>query len=298
MDKNVILYQQLYLIRQFEQLLLDKFSSGIFGGTTHTSLGQEANAVGVLTHLDEGDIVVSNHRCHGHYLAYGGDPQALFAELMGKPSGVCGGVGGSQHLHWRNFYSNGVQGGTVAMAAGMALAEKQLGSGAVVVTFMGDGTLGEGIVYESLNMISLWQAPILIVLEHNRIAQTTPSDLVMAGSIPRRIEAFNIPVTSLDSSDILEILTPAGELLAQVRAGVGPQVLIIETARLGPHSKGDDTREEEMLENLWATRDPVAIQAARLSAGERGQVEAQVDEQIQAAFTAAMSAKGSVHESQ
>ena len=140
MDKNADFYQQLYTIRRFESVLLERFSTGIFAGTTHTSLGQEANAVGVLAHLQAQDVVVSNHRCHGHFLAYGGNPQALYAELMGKPSGVCGGVGGSQHLHWRNFYSSGVQGGTVAMAAGMALAEKRAGSGAIVVDFLGDGT--------------------------------------------------------------------------------------------------------------------------------------------------------------
>jgi len=158
MDKNTQLYKQLYSIRHFETLLLEKFPTGVFHGTTHTSLGQEANAVGVLSHINENDVVVSNHRCHGHFLAYGGDPAALFAELMGKPAGVCGGIGGSQHLHWRNFYSSGVQGGTVAMAAGMALAEKFSGKDTVVVDFMGDGTLGEGIVYECLNMIALLQS--------------------------------------------------------------------------------------------------------------------------------------------
>jgi TPP-dependent pyruvate/acetoin dehydrogenase alpha subunit len=123
MDKNTRLYQQMQIIRSFDSLLLEKFSTGVFSGTTHTSLGQEANAAGILLHLHPVDVVVSNHRCHGHFLAYGGDPIALYAELMGKPQGVCGGVGGSEHLHWRNFYSSGVQGGTLAIAAGMALAE-------------------------------------------------------------------------------------------------------------------------------------------------------------------------------
>ena len=105
---------------------MDRFPSGVFYGTTHTYLGQEANAVGVLCHLREADIVFSNHRGHGHFLAYGGDPRALFAELMGKPSGVCGGRGGSQHLHWRDFYSNGVLGGTVPLATGIGAAEDEL----------------------------------------------------------------------------------------------------------------------------------------------------------------------------
>ena len=112
---------------------------------------------------------------------------------MGKPGGICGGVGGSQHLQWRNFYSNGIQGGTLAMAAGMAFAEKRADRNAIVFDFMGDGTLGEGIVYECLNMISLWSLPNLIVVENNHIAQTTPIEKAVAGSIPARFEAFGIP---------------------------------------------------------------------------------------------------------
>ena len=222
MTDTAQLYEKLYTIRTFENLLLDEFASGVFPGTTHTSLGHEANAVGVLSHVQENDVVVSNHRCHGHFLAYGGDPTALFAELMGKPGGICGGVGGSQHLQWRNFYSNGIQGGTLAMAAGMAFAEKRADRNAIVFDFMGDGTLGEGIVYECLNMISLWSLPILIVVENNHIAQTTPIEKAVAGSIPARFEAFGIPTTHLDTYDVTEILPVAGELTRLIPAGKPP----------------------------------------------------------------------------
>jgi TPP-dependent pyruvate/acetoin dehydrogenase alpha subunit len=292
MDKNAHLYQQMLTIRYFESLLLEKFSTGIFTGTTHTSLGQEANAVGVLSHIRENDVVVSNHRCHGHFLAYGGDPRALYAELMGKPDGVCGGVGGSQHLHWRNFYSNGVQGGTVAMAAGMAMAEKRKGDNAIVIDFMGDGTLGEGIVYESLNMISLWGLPILIVLENNHIAQTTPAELAIAGSISQRFEAFGIPAARIDSSDILEISPLAQDLIGSVRYDSTPHALIIDTARLGTHSKGDDTRPKEEVEKLWQERDPLAIHGARLSEGVRSSITLKIEAYIQAAFTRALGREG------
>lgn len=292
MNKNIFFYEQLYTIRRFETMLLEKFSTGIFHGTTHTSIGQEANAVGILSHLAGHDVVVSNHRCHGHFLAYGGDPQALFAELMGKPTGVCGGVGGSQHIHWRNFYSSGVQGGTVAMAAGMALAEKHSGSEAIVVDFMGDGTLGEGIVYECLNLISLWQAPILLVLENNHIAQTTPSHKAVAGDITQRFTAFNIPATRLDSSDVLEISDTAEKLIHAVRALRSPQALIIDTARLGTHSKGDDTRSTEEMDQLWQNRDPVTIHGARLSAADRDFVHEKVDARIQTAFEGALEGEG------
>ena len=293
MDRDITLYHQLYRIRAFETLLLDKFSTGIFAGTTHTSLGQEANALGVLSHIQVDDVVVSNHRCHGHFLAYGGNPTALFAELMGKPGGVCGGVGGSQHIHWRNFYSSGVQGGTVAMAAGMALAEKKKGNDNIVIDFMGDGTLGEGIVYECLNMISLWSLPILIVLENNHIAQTTPSDLAVAGSVTGRFEAFGIATTHLDSSDVYEISSAAADLIKRVRGEEKPQVLVIDTARLGTHSKGDDTRAPEVLEKLWGERDPVAIQGARLPEKILEKVSLEVEREIQNAFEAAFSMEDS-----
>lgn len=292
MDKNARLYEQLYTIRQFETLLLEQFSTGIFPGTTHTSLGQEANAVGVLAHLAANDVVVSNHRCHGHFLAYGGDPQALFAELMGKPAGICGGVGGSQHLHWRNFYSSGIQGGTVAMATGMALAEKLAGQGSIVFDFMGDGTLGEGIVYECLNMASLWQLPLLIVLENNHIAQTTPSHLAIAGSVVKRFEAFDIPVMQLDTSNVTEILLVAKELVRQVRNECSPRALVIETPRLGPHSKGDDTRADMDVELLWQLRDPISIQGEMLEDQVRYAINRRIDNELQAAFEMAQAIEG------
>ncbi len=285
-------YEKLYTIRSFETLLLDEFASGIFPGTTHTSLGQEANAVGVLAQAREQDVVVSNHRCHAHFLAYGGDPTALYAELMGKPGGVCGGVGGSQHLQWRNFYSNGIQGGTLAMAAGMAFAEKKASRDAIVFDFMGDGTLGEGIVYECLNLISLWSLPILIVLENNHIAQTTPADQAVAGSMTARFEAFGIPATHLDTCDVVEVQEAAGDLTRKVRRESRPQALVIETARLGTHSKGDDPRDPRDVELLWDLRDPVERIGRLLQDRERVLIQRKVDERIRAAFETALAMEG------
>lgn len=282
------LYRALYRIRRFEETVLDNFARGVFFGTTHTYLGQEANAVGVLANLQPGDVVFSSHRCHGHFLAYGGDPRALFAELMGKATGVCGGRGGSQHLQWRDFYSNGVQGGILPVATGMALAEKYKGSNALAVVFLGDGTLGEGVIYEALNMASLWGAPALYVLENNRIAQTTPAELAVAGGMSARFEAFGIPAQELDSSDVIAIQEAACALLEEVRSGGAPRALVIHTCRFGPHSKGDDTRPSEEIERLRQARDPLAIQAARLPDADRLAIQAAVEAQIQRAFQHAL----------
>ena len=281
---NTELYRALYRIRRFEETVLENFPRGIFYGTTHTYLGQEADAVGVLGNLRQGDVVFSNHRCHGHFLAYGGDMRALFAELMGKSTGVCGGRGGSQHLQWKNFYSNGVQGGIVPVATGMALAEKFKGSSALTIAFLGDGTLGEGVVYESFNLAALWGVPILYVVENNRIAQTTPIERALAGEIAARFEAFGIPTRQLDSSDVLEICSLAEELLDEVCVGQAPRALILNTCRFGPHSKGDDTRPAEQVEALRRERDPIDVHAARLESGERKIIETEVEAEVATAF--------------
>ncbi len=282
------LYYRLYLIRRFEETVLENFPKGVFYGTTHTCLGQEADAVGVLSRLREDDIVFSNHRGHGHFLAYGGDPRLLFAELMGRSTGVCGGRGGSQHLHWRNFYSNGVQGGIAPVATGMALAEKRKGSGAVTVAFLGDGTLGEGVIYEAFNMASLWRVPILFVLENNHIAQTTPIELAVAGDIAARFAAFGIPTCELDTSDVREILPQVEDLLAKVRQEVAPRALILHTWRFGPHSKGDDTRPPEVIARLRQERDPLLIQGRRLELGQRAVIEAEIEAAISRAYQQAL----------
>jgi len=289
MVKLADLYRSMLRIRRFEETVLGEFSRGYFFGTTHTYIGQEANAVGVLQNIAPEDIVVSNHRSHGHFLAYGGDMRALFAELMGKSTGVCGGRGGSQHLHWKNFYSNGVLGGTSPIGTGIALAEKFNQTDTVTITFLGDGALGEGILYESLNMASLWSAPVLFVLENNHIAQTTPTELNLAGNIANRFNAFGIDSEVLDTSDVLVIQSSAARAISEVREKFSPQALILNTYRFGPHSKGDDTRPEEEILELRKTRDPISILATHLEPDQINPIEEEVDDEVNQAFKKAKS---------
>src|SRR3954471_8634161 len=171
---NARLYRRMRFIRRFEETLLALFEEGLLNGTTHACIGQEADAGGLVDDLREGDHLFSNHRCHGHFLAWTGDAFGLLAEIMGKPAGLCAGIGGSQHICAPGFKSNGVQGGIVPAAAGIALAEQLRGSDALSVVFLGDGTLGEGVVYETLNLAALWKLPLLVVLEDNGWAQSTP----------------------------------------------------------------------------------------------------------------------------
>jgi TPP-dependent pyruvate/acetoin dehydrogenase alpha subunit len=277
------LYRKMLRIRRFEERVLDAFSRDQISGTTHTYIGQEANAVGVLEWLQEGDVVISNHRCHGHFLAYGGSMFALAAEIMGRESGLCGGRGGSQHLQWKDFLANGILGGTIPLAVGAAFAEKQLHVGHVVFAFMGDGTLGQGVVYESLNMASLWKVPILFILEDNRYAQTTPIHLNLAGEIAARFEAFGIPTEELDSTDVMEIHSHVHPLLLAVQSGGGPHAMIIHTYRFAPHSKGDDTRDPEEIAH-YRSRDPLEIHGRRLSLEERAGIEGEVQSEIDEVF--------------
>src|SRR6516164_4765319 len=199
------LYRRMLFIRRFEESLLELFERGLLNGTTHACIGQEADAVAVVEHLGEQDHVVSNHRCHGHFLARTGDALGLMAEIMGKPEGVCGGIGGSQHLCAPGFKSNGIQGGIVPNAAGIALAKQLDGGDGLSVVFIGDGTLGEGATYETLNLASLWKLPLVVVLEDNEWAQSTPVGANLAGSMSDRFAAFGIPVFEIDSTDVEEI---------------------------------------------------------------------------------------------
>jgi TPP-dependent pyruvate/acetoin dehydrogenase alpha subunit len=259
------MYETMALIRAVETSLLDLFGKGKLRGTVHTGIGQEAIAAGVVAALDpERDIVCSNHRGHGHYLAYCGDARGLIAEIMGLPEGVCNGVGGSQHLHRDNFYSNGILGGMAPVSVGMAMAEKTKGQGAVVVQFAGDGALAEGAFYEAFNLASLWKLPYLLVIEDNGYAQSTPKALEQSGHLADRPKAFGIPVTEVDGNDAEAVFEAAEALIARIRSGQGPGVLYATTYRLAPHSKGDDIRDKAEIAEAW-TREPLRRARTNLS---------------------------------
>jgi TPP-dependent pyruvate/acetoin dehydrogenase alpha subunit len=284
------LFGDMLLIRRFEETLLDLFGAGEISGTTHTCIGQEADAVGVVACLDTGrDVIVSNHRCHGHYLAFTGDVDGLLREILGREGGVCGGKGGSQHLCTDNFYSNGILGSTVPLATGMALAERERGAGAVTTVFIGDGTLGQGVLYESLNIASLWQLPLLIVVEHNSYAQTTPSGLQIAGDVEARAAAFGVPTARLDSTDVIEIQNAADAAVAHVRSTGGPFFLVIDTYRFSPHSKGDDFRDPGEIA-ARRERDPLTIVGAHLDPAVRSAIEESCESRLSAAVAQALEA--------
>lgn len=272
-------YYQMLLIRVFEETIFKLFEKGEISGTTHGYIGQEAIAVGVINHLEDKDIIVSNHRCHGHYLARTGDTEGLMAELMGKSSGLCRGYGGSQHLYRDNFYTNGIQGSMVPVAGGIAMAEKKKKSDAIVVLFIGDGTFGQGVIYEAFNMMSLWNLPVLIVVENNFYAQSTHISLNMSGTLLDRAKAFNISAGHIKSNNIMELYQLFDEIVKSIRYNKQPYMQIIDTYRLCPHSKGDDHRSPEEIEE-WKHNDPLKILEKRIERKKQLEIVGEVMEKI------------------
>lgn len=288
------LYAQALLIRRVEERLLSLFGEGKLFGTVHTCIGQEWTGVAVAAALREGDLLFSNHRGHGHYLAWTDDVEGLIAEIMGKQTGPCGGRGGSQHLCAQGFFSNGIQGGITPVAAGLALAQKLRGGPHLTVVFIGDGTLGEGVLYETLNLAAKWELPLLIVLENNLYAQSTHQSQTLAGDIEARAAAFGMTTVCGDTWSPEDLLLTAASCVEEVRCTGRPLFLRVDTYRLMAHSKGDDDRDREevqryqALDPLWRalhSSDPDDV--AQLQAVHTARIEAAVAQATAAPYPTA-----------
>ncbi|HEX4123513.1 MAG TPA: thiamine pyrophosphate-dependent enzyme [Tepidisphaeraceae bacterium] len=254
----VELHARAMLIRAVEKRLLDLFSQGKLFGTVHTCIGQEWIGVAVAEALEPGDLIFTNHRGHGHYLARTDDVDGLIAEVMGKQSGMCGGRGGSQHMCHGGVFSNGIQGGIVPVSAGLAMAHKLRGDDKIAVVYIGDGTLGEGALYETLNIASKWGLPLLVVLESNGYAQSTNQRQTLAGDICARAEAFGIETGHADTWNVPGLISAAAAAAKSVRKRRAPFFLQVDTYRLMAHSKGDDDRDKGEVGSFW-DRDPITI---------------------------------------
>jgi TPP-dependent pyruvate/acetoin dehydrogenase alpha subunit len=273
--------EKIVTIRTVEENLLSLFTKGKIQGTTHTCIGMEASAVGVISCLNqETDYIISNHRNHGHYIANGGPLKPFFAELLGREGALCNGEGGSQHIHFKNFFSFGILGGNVPIACGIALAEKLNGHPNNIVTiFIGDGAFGEGIVYEALNIASLWELNVFFVVENNKIAQTTDIKTNTAGTLEDRIKAFGIKTNVLKSTDVEEINLLSNTIISEIRNEGMCQALVLENHRLGPHSKGDDSRTVEEI-NLLKKNDPIFILEQKLGKREFSNLREKIEENV------------------
>lgn len=281
--KNSRRYKEMLRIRLFEENVLKLFGENKLSGTTHTYIGQEATAVAIMEHVKMSDIIFSNHRCHGHYLAQGGSMDILLGEIMSKEHGMCAGKGGSQHIHEGNFYTNGIQGGIVPNALGMAWAEKIKGTDNIGIVFLGDGTLGQGVVYESFNLAALKKIPLLFVIEDNMYAMSTKNVDGLSGNILLRAKAFGIEAADIESTEVEEISTYCQTAIDYVRNTKNPFCLVIHNCRLAAHSKGDDFRGESELE-LWRKRDPLIIAANKMTPEEVQECHAEVEKELESAL--------------
>jgi 2-oxoisovalerate dehydrogenase E1 component len=243
-------------VRAFESLLLDLFKEGRISGTVHTCIGQEFCAAALHRHLRPGtDAFFATHRGHGHYICHGGPVDQLLAELMGRDGALCLGRGGTQNLAYERFFSAGIQGGSSPIGTGYAWALSRRTQGAMVVIQVGDGTLGEGTLYEAFTFAALLKAPVLFLLEHNGWAQSTDTSTTTPGDVPSRAAGFGLRVSRISDSDPAALSRHLSAVVETVRKGM-PTLQIIDTRRLMPHSKGDDSRPDELLGQLRA-EDPL-----------------------------------------
>lgn len=245
-------------IRAVENALYDLFGMGKLHGTIHTCIGQEFSGAMLSKHLRANDFVTSNHRCHGHFIGATGDWRGLIDELVGNKEGVCAGIGSSQHLWATNFMSNGQQGGLLPVAAGVALDRKMKNSSNVVFSYLGEGTLGEGIVYETLNLDALWDLPHVVICENNFYSQSTAQHVGVSGTIAQRAAGFSVASATADTWDLPAFDAVLAEACERARVHSQPTFIALATYRLNPHSKGDDTRDKTEID-WFRQRDPATL---------------------------------------
>lgn len=258
--KNILV--QALRIRSVEEILLEAYKMGFVRGTLHTCIGQEYLPAVLQDYLTSSDWIFSNHRGHGHFLAAGGSQNQLIAEILGKGEGASKGIGGSQHLHFGRFFSNGIQGGLVPAAVGVGLVASKLDTDEISICFIGDGTLGQGQFWESINIASTLGSRILIICEDNEIAQSTPSKNVFGGDISMIIQGHGMKYLESDSRNLAQLSETVREAFDNVRTNKKPTFLHVKSYRLGAHSKGDDNRSDQKIKTLKET-DPLIIALQR-----------------------------------
>src|SRR5580693_6617862 len=265
-EKWLHAYRQMVSIRLFEEQVNEVYTRALMPGLAHLYSGEEAVAVGICEALRIDDYITSTHRGHGHCLAKGASPDRMFAELLGKEAGYCRGKGGSMHIAdpaTGNLGANAIVGGSAAIATGAAFSAKKLGNGRICVCFFGEGALGQGVLYEAMNMAQLWKLPVVYACENNMYNEYTHYSETTAGEIMARPAAFGIPAETVDGQDVRAVNAIASRLVDQARAGNGPSFLLCNTYRYHGHHVGDVSREyyrAKQEEAQWrAERDPIRV---------------------------------------
>ena len=282
------MYETALTIRRFEQRAIEQYRLGNIRGYLHPYLGEEGIATGAIAALEPDDYIVSTHRGHGHAIAKGHDPRRMMAELFGKETGYCRGRGGSMHVASRavrNLGANGIVGGGLAIAAGAALTIKQRQGHEVVVAFCSDGSSANGIWHESINLASIWNLPVVFVLENNQYAVSTPiRDSARVDHLSIRAVGYGIPGFTVDGNDAAVVYGAMQEPIRRARSGEGPSLVECMTFRHGGHHVNDPglyLPQEEL--QRWKARDPLILLRERLArAGVDEAAVAAVDERVEA----------------
>ncbi len=297
------MYRLMLKIRLFEEQVNELYLSAKMPGLAHLYIGQEAIAVGVCEALRRDDYITSTHRGHGHCLAKGGSVDRMFAELLGKEAGYCRGKGGSMHIadqEMGNLGANAIVGGSDGIATGAAMSAKMRGTDQVSVCFFGEGALGQGLLYEVMNMAALWKLPVIYVCENNLYAEYTHYRETTAGEIAARAQAFGMPAQVVDGQDVRDVHLVMQDLVERARRGDGPSFLLCNTYRYHGHHVGDVNRvyyRSKEEEREWATeRDPLKllgewlVEAGRATQEVLDQIGADVRGEIEAGVLFALDA--------
>jgi TPP-dependent pyruvate/acetoin dehydrogenase alpha subunit len=263
-EQWIRMYRRMVMIRLFEEQVNELYTRALMPGLAHLYVGEEAVAVGICEALHPTDYITSTHRGHGHCLAKGASPDRMFAELLGKEAGYCRGKGGSMHIAdpaTGNLGANAIVGGSAGIATGAALSSKRLGTEQVTVCFFGEGALGQGVLYEVMNLASLWKLPVIYVCENNLYTEYTHYSETTAGDILARGTAFGVHSESVDGQDVRAVHAVAQKLVDRARRGEGPAFLLCNTYRYTGHHVGDINREyyrSKQEEQEWKTKsDPI-----------------------------------------
>jgi len=297
------MYRQMVSIRLFEEQVNDLYTRALMPGLAHLYAGEEAVAVGVCQALRPDDYITSTHRGHGHCLAKGAAPDRMFAELLGKEAGYCRGKGGSMHIAdpaTGNLGANAIVAGSVGIATGAAFSAKRLGNGRVAVCFFGEGALGQGSLYEVMNLAQLWKLPVIYVCENNLYNEYTHYSETTAGEIMGRATAFGIHAESVDGQDVRAVYGLATHLVEGARRGDGPAFLVCNTYRYSGHHVGDINREyyrSKEEEQRWKSQhDPLKLlsgwltEQALAEPADFERIQAEVKKEIEAAVKFAIAA--------
>ncbi len=268
-EQGLRMYRQMLAIRLFEERVNDLYTRALMPGLAHLYIGEEAVAVGVCEALRADDYITSTHRGHGHCLAKGASADRMFSELLGKEAGYCRGKGGSMHIAdpaTGNLGANAIVAGSVGIATGAAFTAQRLRNGRVAVCFFGEGALGQGSLYEVMNLAQLFKLPVIYVCENNLYTEYTHFTETTAGEILNRATAFGLAASAVDGQDVRAVHEAASHLTERARRGDGPGFLLANTYRYTGHHVGDINREyyrSKQEEQTWkAERDPVKNLAA------------------------------------